>query len=90
MLANFQIPGLNLNQVTSATAGPATEVLCLMNMVQPEELEDEEEYDGLYQMTFLPLSLFYDGQPVERVTWTLLFDLRLEFYRLIFMFGFVF
>lgn len=49
MLANFQIPGLSMNQVTSATAGPATEVLCLMNMVQPEELEDEEEYDGLHQ-----------------------------------------
>lgn len=38
----LQIPGLNLNQ----GAGPPTEVLCLMNMVTPDELEDEEEYEG--------------------------------------------
>lgn len=47
MLTNLQIPGLSLNQVTSASAGPATEILCLMNMIQPEELEDEEEYDEI-------------------------------------------
>ena len=40
----LQIPGLNLNQ----GSGPATEVLVLMNMVSPEDLEDEEEYEGLY------------------------------------------
>lgn len=38
----LQVPGLNLNQ----GAGPATEVLCLMNMILAEELEDEEEYEG--------------------------------------------
>ena len=38
----IQIPGLNLNQPTQ----PPTEILCLMNMVTPEELEDEEEYEG--------------------------------------------
>ena len=38
----LQIPGLNLNQ----GSGPATEVLVLMNMVVPEDLEDEEEYEG--------------------------------------------
>lgn len=38
----LQVPGLNLNQ----GAGQATEVLCLMNMIMPEELEDEEEYEG--------------------------------------------
>lgn len=38
----LQVPGLNL----SSGAGPPTEVLCLMNMVTPEELEDEEEYEG--------------------------------------------
>lgn len=37
-----QVPGLN---VTSGP-GDATEVLCLMNMVTPDELEDEEEYEG--------------------------------------------
>jgi len=38
----IQIPGLNLN-ISQA----ATEVLCLMNMVVPEELEDEEEYEEI-------------------------------------------
>ncbi|KAK3089630.1 hypothetical protein FSP39_005198 [Pinctada imbricata] len=41
----LQIPGLNLNQ----GAGPPTEVLCLMNMVVPEELEDEEEYEDILE-----------------------------------------
>ena len=27
-------------------SGPATEVLCLMNMISEEELKDEEEYEG--------------------------------------------
>jgi len=30
----------------SASAGPATQVLCLMNMINVEDLEDDEEYDG--------------------------------------------
>lgn len=38
----LQIPGLNLTQ----GSGPATEVLVLMNMVTPEDLEDEDEYEG--------------------------------------------
>ncbi|KAJ8318817.1 hypothetical protein KUTeg_003908 [Tegillarca granosa] len=41
----LQIPGLNLGQ----GAGPPTEVLCLMNMVMPEELEDEEEYEDILE-----------------------------------------
>jgi len=40
----LQVPGLN---VTSGP-GEATDVLCLMNMITPEELEDEEEYEGRY------------------------------------------
>ena len=40
----LQIPGLNVQDVQ--TLGPPTEVLCLMNMITPEELEDEEEYEG--------------------------------------------
>lgn len=40
---HVQVPGLN---VTSGP-GEATEVLCLMNMITPDELEDEEEYEGL-------------------------------------------
>jgi splicing factor U2AF subunit len=31
----------------SKGAGPPTEVLCLMNMVTEEELQNDEEYEGL-------------------------------------------
>jgi len=44
---NLQIPGLNLDMAVAAGNVP-TEVLCLMNMVLPEDLEDEEEYEGIY------------------------------------------
>lgn len=40
-----QIPGLDVSDL--ASAGVPTEVLCLLNMVTPEELEDEEEYDDI-------------------------------------------
>lgn len=43
----IQIPGLNMNQVQGA--GIPTDVLCLMNMVLPEELEDEEEYEDILE-----------------------------------------
>lgn len=39
----IQVPGLT--QV--GQAGPATEVLCLLNMVTPDELKDEDEYDDI-------------------------------------------
>ena len=42
---NLQIPGLNLDMAAAVGSTP-TEVLCLMNMVLPEDLEDEEEYEG--------------------------------------------
>lgn len=41
----IQVPGLNL----VGGAGPATEVLCLMNMVTPEELRDEDEYEDIQE-----------------------------------------
>ncbi|CAG0881503.1 unnamed protein product [Cyprideis torosa] len=41
----LQVPGLNLQQ----GPGPSTEVLCLMNMVVPEELKDEEEYEDILE-----------------------------------------
>lgn len=41
----IQVPGLNL----AVGAGPPTEVLCLMNMVVPEELKDEEEYEDILE-----------------------------------------
>lgn len=39
----IQVPGLAMNV---AAGGPPTEVLCLMNMVTPEELKEDEEYEG--------------------------------------------
>ena len=39
-----QIPGM-----VSVGAGPATKVLCLMNMVTCEELLDDEEYDDILE-----------------------------------------
>ena len=44
---NLQIPGLNMNQVATSGSIAPTEILCLMNMVSAEELEDEEEFEGL-------------------------------------------
>ncbi|XP_076063721.1 U2 small nuclear riboprotein auxiliary factor 50 isoform X2 [Oratosquilla oratoria] len=41
----IQVPGLQLQGGT----GPATEVLCLMNMVTPEELKDDEEYEDIVE-----------------------------------------
>jgi hypothetical protein len=35
----------------------ATEVLCLLNMVNEDELQDDEEYDGLFLICF-----FYELQ----------------------------
>ena len=40
----LQIPGLELNKVTNEVP---TEILCLMNMVQKDELFDDEEYEGM-------------------------------------------
>ena len=41
----LQIPGLELNK---ATTEMPTEVLCLLNMVQKDELFDDEEYEGKF------------------------------------------
>ncbi|XP_075158400.1 splicing factor U2AF 50 kDa subunit-like [Haematobia irritans] len=41
----IQVPGLS-NLITS---GPPTEVLCLLNMVTPDELRDEEEYEDILE-----------------------------------------
>lgn len=38
-----QVPGINI----TGGAGPATEVLCLLNMVSEDELVDDDEYDGM-------------------------------------------
>ncbi|XP_041978265.1 splicing factor U2AF 50 kDa subunit [Aricia agestis] len=40
----LQVAGLTL-----AGAGPATEVLCLLNMVTPDELRDEDEYEDILE-----------------------------------------
>lgn len=41
----IQVPGLSL----VGTSGPATEVLCLLNMVTPDELRDEDEYEDILE-----------------------------------------
>lgn len=43
----LQVPGLN-SSVTQM-GGLPTEVLCLMNMVAPEELLDDEEYEEIVE-----------------------------------------
>lgn len=39
----IQVPGFSL----VGTSGPATEVLCLLNMVTADELRDEDEYEEI-------------------------------------------
>lgn len=41
----IQVPGLSM----LGTSGPPTEVLCLLNMVTPDELRDEEEYEDILE-----------------------------------------
>uniref|UniRef100_A0A034VJ82 Splicing factor U2AF subunit n=3 Tax=Dacini TaxID=43871 RepID=A0A034VJ82_BACDO len=41
----IQVPGLSM----VGTSGPPTEVLCLLNMVTPDELRDEEEYEDILE-----------------------------------------
>lgn len=41
----IQVPGMSM----VGTSGPATEVLCLLNMVTPNELRDEEEYEDILE-----------------------------------------
>lgn len=40
-----QVPGL----MSAAQQGPVTEVICLLNMVTAEELQDEEEYEEILE-----------------------------------------
>ncbi|KAA3672133.1 hypothetical protein P879_04886 [Paragonimus westermani] len=53
--ALLQLPGLeNTNttgsgNITIRSGGPPTEVLCLMNMIDPAELEDDEEYEDIVE-----------------------------------------
>lgn len=44
----IQVPGLQMNTMTTAIGNP-TEVLCLMNMVVPEELVDDDEYEDIME-----------------------------------------
>lgn len=41
----IQVPGLS----GVGASGPATEVLCLLNMVTPDELRDEDEYEDILE-----------------------------------------
>jgi len=42
----IQVPGMG---IMSQGSGPATDVLCLMNMVVPEELKEDEEYEDILE-----------------------------------------
>lgn len=44
----LQVPGL-MNNSMNQMGGIPTEVLCLMNMVAPEELLDDEEYEEIVE-----------------------------------------
>lgn len=46
--AQVQVPGLELSQASQAGSKP-TEILCLMNMVMLEELEDEETCEDILE-----------------------------------------
>jgi hypothetical protein len=43
----ISVPGLNISAAVAQTI--PTNVLCLMNMVTPEELADDDEYEGMRQ-----------------------------------------
>lgn len=43
----IQVPGMASG--VPGSSGPATEVLCLMNLVTPDELRDEEEYEDILE-----------------------------------------
>ncbi|THD26264.1 Splicing factor U2AF large subunit [Fasciola hepatica] len=54
----LQLPGLDdalirnttgSGNITIRSGGPPTEVLCLMNMIDPNELEDDEEYEDIVE-----------------------------------------
>lgn len=51
MNTQMQLAGIDL----SKGAGPPTEVLCLMNIVNENDLRDDEEYEGIFNF----LILFY-------------------------------
>lgn len=44
----LQVPGL-MNSSMNQMGGIPTEVLCLMNMVAPEELIDDDEYEEIVE-----------------------------------------
>lgn len=44
----LQVPGL-MNSSMNQMGGIPTEVLCLMNMVAPEELLDDDEYEEIVE-----------------------------------------
>jgi len=66
--AQMQIPGLDMS---ANLHNSATEVLCLMNMVEIEELMDDEEYEGnnCDQELYSPhISMKMSSEQVVRIT----------------------
>ena len=70
--AQMQIPGLDLSASLHNTA---TEVLCLMNMVEIEELMDDEEYEGTERLSTKTVTSSCIKVSAERLTcWALSFS----------------
>ena len=45
----IQVPGMPMAMMGMGGSGPPTEVLCLMNMVTPDELRDDDEYEDIVE-----------------------------------------
>lgn len=59
---------LPINIPSYPTSQDATEVLCLMNMVTPEELQDDEEYESRWSFSVVILYQVLNGWSFEWVT----------------------
>jgi len=46
---HIQVPGLPITMIGMSGSGPPTDVLCLMNMITPDELKDDDEYEDIVE-----------------------------------------
>ena len=57
----ISVPGLTVSAAVAQTI--PTNVLCLMNMVTPEELADNDEYEGMRRI--VPVVIFYFNKHIS-------------------------